>query len=55
MNNKAYSIQKEFVVLSPEKEASTEAVDSTLYERLNKNYNGFHGHELISCHEFSED
>ncbi len=47
------SIQQEFVVLSPDKKASIERCDATLYERLDKNYNGFGGHELISCHEFS--
>ena len=29
--------------------------DATLYERLNQRYGDFKGHELISCHEFTED
>ena len=48
-------IEKEFVVLSPDKVASIETKDSTLYQRLVTDYGGFSGHELISCHEFSED
>jgi mannose-6-phosphate isomerase-like protein (cupin superfamily) len=48
-------IDTEFVVLSPDKVASIEAKDSTLYQRLVTDYDGFRGHELISCHEFDED
>lgn len=48
-------IASDFIVLSPEKVATIEKLDSTLYERLNKNYNEFKGHQLISSYEFSED
>ncbi len=49
------SILKEFVVLSPDKKATTEKYDSMLYNRLESDYDGFTGHELISCYEFDED
>ena len=55
MNLGPHSLKKEFVVLSPQKRTSIELVDSSLYERLNKNYQGFKGHELISLFEFGED
>ena len=50
-----HTINQEFVVLNPDKEATTELCDATLYERLNQRYGDFKGHELISCHEFTED
>ena len=49
------SLLKEFIVLNPDKQASIEPNDAELYVRLDRNYNDFAGHELISCHEFSED
>lgn len=49
------SINTDFIVLSPDKKATTEPFDSGLYERLDAKYNGFVGHELISCHEFTSD
>ncbi len=49
------NIQNEFVVLDHEKNATVELCDSSLYERIGQNYGEFIGHELISCHEFSED
>ncbi len=55
MDIKAYSINQDFVVLSPDKSATIETADASLYQRLNQNYQGFKGHELISCHEFNED
>lgn len=48
-------IERDFVVLSPDKTASIEHADATLYDRLDKAYNNFIGHELISCHEFEAD
>ena len=48
-------IEQDFVVLSPNKEASIEPADATLYDRLDKKYSGFIGHELISCYEFELD
>ncbi len=55
MNNEARSIETDFVVLSPDKHATIEHFDASLYERLDKNYQGFSGHELISCYEFDKD
>ncbi|NJL57754.1 hypothetical protein HC928_23450 [bacterium] len=48
-------IEQDFVVLSPDKKASIEHADGTLYERLDKTYPNFIGHELISCYEFEAD
>nr|CAA6806210.1 MAG: Cupin [uncultured Thiotrichaceae bacterium] len=55
MNIGPFSIEKQFVVMSPDKSASIEALDSSLYQRLNDNYAGFKGHELICCYEFNKD
>ena len=55
MEKKPLSIENDFVVLDAEKNATIEHSDSALYERLDINYNGFTGCELISCYEFSED
>lgn len=49
------SIKSDFVVLSPDKKATIEHFDSDLYKRLDAKYNGFIGHELISCYEFTSD
>lgn len=49
------NIVNEFVVLSPEKKASIEIADATLYQRLDKDYGNFSGHELIAVHEFDKD
>ncbi len=51
----ALSIEKEFVVMDADKKATIEQFNPTLYERIDKKYNGFKGCELISCYEFSED
>ncbi|MDJ0832542.1 MAG: cupin domain-containing protein [Gammaproteobacteria bacterium] len=55
MADSKYFIERDFVVLSPDKTATIERFDSTLYARLDKDYNGCKGHELISCYEFSQD
>lgn len=55
MSKQPLSIDKEFVVMSPEKNASIEHPDSEPYARLDENYNHFVGHELISCYEFTSD
>ena len=55
MKEKTQSIEREFVVLNADKRARIELFDSTLYERLDQEYNGFKGCELISCYEFSTD
>lgn len=48
-------IENEFIVLDPDKKASIEQPDSSLYPRIEKTYNGFAGCELISCYEFEAD
>lgn len=45
----------EFVVVAPDQRATVEPRDPTLYPRLDKNYNDFKGHQLVSCHEFDSD
>ncbi len=55
MIKSAQSISKDFVVLSPDKSATIEPCDAGLYARLDKNYNDFKGHELVSCYEFDQD
>ncbi|MDX1456259.1 MAG: hypothetical protein R3276_01645 [Marinobacter sp.] len=51
----SHFIETEFVVLSPDKTATKEPADGTLYQRLDETYNNFRGHELIACHEFGSD
>ena len=41
--------------MDADKKATIEQFNPTLYERIDKKYNGFKGCELISCYEFSED
>lgn len=48
-------IAQDFVVLTPQKKAFVEVADGSLYERIDSAYNGFKGHELISCYEFETD
>lgn len=49
------SLLQYFVVLDPAKNATLERADAGLYQRLEQNYQEFAGHELISCHDFTED
>ncbi|TCS43356.1 hypothetical protein BCF53_102383 [Reinekea marinisedimentorum] len=49
------NIEEEFVVLSPEKQASVQVSDALLYQRLSKEYGNFSGHELIAAYEFEKD
>jgi len=55
MTEGAININKNFAVISPDKKVTVEAFDESLYQRIEKNHNGFKGHELVSCHEFDED
>jgi mannose-6-phosphate isomerase-like protein (cupin superfamily) len=52
---KTNQIEQDFIVLSPEKKASIEHADKALYERIDRTYNNFIGHELISSHAFDSD
>ncbi|MGI1679516.1 MAG: cupin domain-containing protein [Cellvibrionaceae bacterium] len=55
MSEDKFDITTNFAVISPDKKVTTEACDATLYERIERNYEGFKSHELVSCHEFEED
>ncbi|HEY9042255.1 MAG TPA: hypothetical protein VIN66_08750 [Rheinheimera sp.] len=53
MTKTTLSIDSEFVVLNPNQQASVELADGGLYQRLDSAYNGFAGHQLVSCYAFS--
>ncbi len=55
MDAKARDLTRDFVVLSPSKEATIETANDDLYARLDRTYGGFAGHELISSHCFDSD
>ncbi len=48
-------IEKEFVVLSPEKHATPMLNTPDVYQKLDEAFGGFAGHELISCHSFTSN
>ncbi|NPU90793.1 MAG: cupin domain-containing protein [Gammaproteobacteria bacterium] len=50
-----YDIEKDFVVLDPDKNATVVRYSPDLYEKLDKDFGDFVGHELISCFEFNAD
>lgn len=52
---RSHSLQRDFVVLNPDKRATIEAADAGLYQRLDANYADFAGHELIALHQFDSD
>jgi len=54
MTHTSQMIESVFAVLKPDLKVETEAVSHDLYARLDKNYDDFKGHTLLSCHEFSE-
>jgi len=49
------NILQTFAVINPNKQVSTEIADSSLYQRLNEDYNSFKGCELVSCYTFDKD
>lgn len=49
------NIQKDFVVLSPDMNATPVANTPEVYERLDIEFENFKGHELISCLTFTEN
>lgn len=49
------NLDKHFVVLGPEKNATTVLNTPDLYAQLDEQFNDFKGHELIACHSFSEN
>ena len=55
MSQLSQSMKTTFAVISPDQNVSLEENNSTIYPRLNANYNDFKGHQLVAWHEFSED
>lgn len=55
MTRTTLNIAQAFIVLNQQKKASIEQPDALLYKRLEDNYAGFQGCELISCFEFTQD
>ncbi len=52
---KSFNIANRFVVLSPDKVATTVLNSPTVYEDLERDFGSFKGHELIALHTFEED
>lgn len=48
------NISEDFIVMSPDKQASIEPRDAGLYQRLDEKYSGFAGHDLIACYSFRQ-
>jgi len=55
MSIKALNLAEQFIVMSPAKTVTVESVNPSLYQKLDQDYDGFKGHELIAVHNFSED
>ena len=55
MPESSLSIDKDFVVVRPDKSTAIESADAGLYERLADHYQGFEDHVLVSCHDFEQD
>lgn len=49
------NILQTFAVINADKQVSAETADSSLYQRLEQNYNSFKGCELVSCFTFEQD
>lgn len=49
------SLDRDFVVMSPDKTAHVESADDGLYQRLDAVYGNFEGHELLALHHFDSD
>jgi mannose-6-phosphate isomerase-like protein (cupin superfamily) len=52
---KSFNIANRFVVLSPDKVATTVLNSPTVYEDLERDFGSFKAHELIALHTFEED
>jgi mannose-6-phosphate isomerase-like protein (cupin superfamily) len=52
---KSFNLTDRFVVLSPDKVATTVLNSPTVYEDLDRDFGSFKGHELIALHTFEED
>ena len=51
----SFNIADEFVVLSPQKVASTVVNSPTVYQDLEREFGNFKGHEIIALHAFDDD
>lgn len=51
----SFNLANRFVVLSPDKIATTVLNSPTVYEDLDRDFGSFQGHELIALHTFEED
>lgn len=49
------NILQTFAVINADKQVSAEVADSSLYQRLDQDYNSFKGCELVSCYTFEKD
>nr|WP_136249458.1 cupin domain-containing protein [Ningiella ruwaisensis] len=49
------SLFTDFVVVKPDQTSKIESADPMLYERLETDYKGFKGCQLVSCYEFEKD
>ncbi|NVK58371.1 MAG: cupin domain-containing protein [Alteromonadaceae bacterium] len=49
------SLLNEFVIIKSDKTTNVEKADAGLYDRLETDYGGFKGCEMVSCFEFKED
>ena len=54
MQQGPFRIEDEFVVLRPDQQADAVPVSPALYEELDRDYNGFQGHALVSQYDFRE-
>jgi mannose-6-phosphate isomerase-like protein (cupin superfamily) len=50
----AHQILETFAVLKPDLGVATVPVNPALYETLDRDFDGFKGHVLVSVHEFSQ-
>ena len=52
MKLESFDLAATFAVLGPQGTAMPVAVTPTLYEDLNRRFDGFKGHSLVSCYTF---
>ena len=50
-----HALSSTFAVLSPKLDVATLDLSPDFYERLDRDFDGFRGHWLVSLHRFSED
>ena len=52
---RGFDLATTFVVMRPDQMASTVEVTPTVFEELDRRFDGFRGHRLVSCFEFDAD